>query len=149
MPMDTPKGKSLPGKVRRRIDLMGMFYPLGRTQERRWARLFKSEFREIRKKFAELASEKGYRQTAAGGDHILWKNPGRSGVEALFYFIREPGDLAKVSRLFGLIRKCRPFCAYAVVHQKKDGENCYDIFRSSPFSYLEHCNRVRFPLRLR
>jgi hypothetical protein len=144
---DMTQRKALPEKVKRRIALMGMFYPLGRSEGRRWARLFKSAFPAIVKKFGDLASENKYRQTAEDGNRILWKNLKGSAVEAMFYFVREPGDLQDVGRIFRLIKKHRTFCTYAIVHQKKDGENCYDIFRFTPFSYLEHCNRVRYPLR--
>jgi hypothetical protein len=147
MARNKPKRKILPAKIMRRLELTRMFYPLGRTAERRWARLFRSGFPAIEERFGEIASDRRYRQTGAGGDHILWRDPRGTGVEAMFYFVREAGDLVSVSRLFRLIRRYRPFCTYAVVHQKKDGENCFDIFRATPFSYLEHCNRVRFPLK--
>ena len=136
--------KKLPRKVRRRIDLANMFYPLERKEERRWGRLFKSEFSVIEQKFTELASEKRYRQTSLGDNVIIWRDDKNSDVECLLYFIRDVTDLKSVSRLFTLIEKYRPFCTYAIVHQKKDGENCYDIFRATPFSYLEHCNRVKY-----
>jgi hypothetical protein len=137
----------LPEKIKRRIELSKMFYPLERKVERRWGNLFKSEFEVIVRRFKELSIEKRYSQKEISDTLILWEDVKDSTVECMFYFINEPSDLNSVQNLYKMIAKYKSVFTYAIVHQKKDGENCYDIFRCTPFSYLEHCNRVRYPLK--
>jgi len=91
--------------------------------------------------------EKKYQQKQLADHIILWHDVEDSSVECMFYFIPDPMDLNRVSNLYKTIGKYHPVFTYAIVHQKKDGENCYDIFRCSRFSYLEHCNRVRYPMK--
>jgi hypothetical protein len=61
----------------------------------------------------------------------------------MFCFIEDLTNLGSVRKVFSKIKKLNPIFTYAIVHQKKDGDGVYDIFRFSKFSYLEHCNRVR------
>ena len=44
-----------------------------------------------------------------------------------------------------MIEIYNPTFTYAIIHQWKEGEGTYDIFRLSKFSYFEHCNRVKMP----
>lgn len=134
-------------KIKRRLELFGMFYPLDRKYERRWAKIFKSGFEVIKEKFKEISIEKNYKQEEVKNNIILWYDHSRNTVECMFYFINDASNLSSVYNCFKLIRKYKSFITYAIVHQKKDGENDYDIFRFSQFSYLEHCNRVRYPVK--
>ncbi len=137
----------LPEKIQKRIGLSGMFYPLERKYERRWANLFRSDFDKIVIGLAEHAGEKNYAQETISKNAVIWKDPDDKSVECMFYFIDDPSDLDSVMDIFKVIKKVQPFFTYAIVHQVKDGENCYDIFRLSKFSYLEHCNRVKYELK--
>ncbi len=121
--MKTSKQK-LTEKQKKRIDLSGMFYPLERKYERRWAKLFNSGFKDIAEGFRELAEDKKYNQTEKSKNMILWHDPRDSIVECMFYFIDDPTDLDRVLNLYKTIKKHQPLFAYAIVHQWKDGENC-------------------------
>lgn len=136
--------KEIPEKAQRRLDLFAMFYPLERKYERRWAKTFHSSFETISEKFKKLSVEKSYHQEEIDNHLILWRDPEDSSVECMFYFIKDITNFADPYQLFRYIDKYKAFLTYAVVNQKKDGEGVYDIFRFSKFSYLEHCNRVRF-----
>lgn len=135
--------KKIPEKIKRRLTLFKMFYPLDRNQERRWGRIFDSEFKDVCAFFKEAAEKNNYEQKSIGKQLILWKDIGTPNVEALFYFVWEPSDLDQIQGIFKRIQKHRPAVSYGIIHQKKDGDGVFDIFRFSRFSYLEHCNRVR------
>jgi hypothetical protein len=139
--------KEIPENVRRRLDLFKMFYPLKRKYERRWAKTFQSSFETIKEKFKELSVEKNYRHEDVHNHLILWRDKEDFNVECMFYFINDITNFEDTYQLFKYIDKYKSFLTYAVVHQKKDGEGAYDIFRFSKFSYLEHCNRVHIPLK--
>ncbi len=141
-----PEKGSVPENVQKRLDLFNMFYPLESKLKRRWAYLFSQEFKKIIARFKELALENDYLQEEREDRIIIWKNIGNNDVECMFYFIEDVTDLESVFQLYKNIQKYRAFLTYAIAHQKKDGDNVYDIFRCSRFSYLEHCNRVRYPI---
>ena len=133
---------NLPEKVRRRIDLSGLFYRLDRNAERRWGRALQTDFTRFLGKLQEKADELNYRQVNPQDDVIIWREQGAGSVECLFYLVKDATDIDKVSAVYDLIREYQPFFTYAFIHQRKDGDHCWDIFRFSRFSYLEHCNRV-------
>jgi len=126
-----------------RIELSRLYYPLDRTAQRRWAKIFKSGFPALQTKLTELAGEMHYQQTIPADNAILWHSAVTDENECMFCLIPDVMNLDMVHNVFSLIKKYRPFFTYAVVHQRKDGEGVYDIFRLSRFSYLEHCNRVK------
>ncbi len=134
--------KKLPKIIQRRIELSNMFYPLERKEERKWGKIFNSEIKNIFNHFQELAIKKNYIQEKVDVNKIIWKEKDDS-IESMFCFIEDLTNLGSVSKVFSKIKKLNPIFTYAIVHQKKDGEGVYDIFRFSKFSYLEHCNRVR------
>jgi hypothetical protein len=136
----------LPGKMKKRIDLSGIFYPLDQNEKRKWGRIMSKGFDAFAEKLKLLAEDKGYEQTEVSGNTILWRNENDYGVECMFCYIEDVMALAPVESVFKRIRKYEPVFTYAIVHQKKDGEGTYDIFRLSRFSYLEHCNRVEAPM---
>lgn len=137
--------QKLPEKIKRRIKLAKLFYPLDRNEERRWGRLFISEWKIITDRFAKLADEKGYCQKELDQYTIIWYDRDNDSAECMFCFINDATDFKAVYGIFKQIEKQQPLFTNAIVHQKKDGEGVYDIFRFSKFSYLEHCNRVRAP----
>ena len=133
--------ENLPEKVQRRIGLSGLFYPMDRNVERRWGRAMQAGFERIASKLQDEADELNYNQENPEENVIIWRDDSDS-VECMFYLIEDVMDIDQVSMVYDLIRKYDAFFTYAFVWQKKDGEHCYDIFRLSKFSYLEHCNRV-------
>jgi len=135
----------LPQKTRKRIELTGIFYPLDQNEKRKWGRIMSKGFDAVVEKLKLLAEDKGYEQTEVTGTSILWGNENDSGIECMFYCVEDVMDLAQVESVFKQIRKYEPVFSYAIVHQKKDGEGTYDIFRFSRFCYLEHWNRVQAP----
>jgi hypothetical protein len=135
--------KKLPKRIKRRIELSKMFYPLERSEERKWGRIFNSKQNIILDYFGEIALEKKYLQEKVDANKIIWKEKDGS-IECMFCFIENISDLESVRKVFSKIKKLSPLFTYAVVHQQKDGDGIYDIFRFSKFSYLEHCNRVRY-----
>jgi hypothetical protein len=139
--MNTTKRK-LPKRIQRRIELSGLFYPLERKEERKWGKIFSSEIKFIFDHFKELAITKNYIQQKVDPNKIIWKEKDGS-IESMFCFIEDLTNLGSVRKVFSKIKKLNPIFTYAIVHQKKDGDGVYDIFRFSKFSYLEHCNRVR------
>lgn len=130
-----------PDKVQRRLEIFNMFYPLEKNAKKKWAKVFNSSFAEIVKRFADESITINYEQTQSK-NLIFWKDKTNSKVECMFCFINDLTDLNRVYSIFRHIKQHKPFLTYAIVHQKKDGETTYDIFRLSKFSYLEHCNRV-------
>ena len=79
------------------------------------------------------------------GKYILWSERDKPNIECMFCLI---DDITNIELLMELLRKIKifsPIFTYAFVHQKKDGDGVFDIFRFSKFSYLEHCNRVKYP----
>lgn len=134
--------KKLPKRIQRRLELSGFFYPLERKVERKWGKIFSSETKDIFDYFEELATSKNYIQERVDPNKIIWKEKNGS-IECMFCFIEDLTKLQSVRKMFSRISKFNPIFTYAIVHQKKDGEGVYDIFRFSKFSYLEHCNRVK------
>jgi hypothetical protein len=134
--------KRLPKRIRRRIELSNIFYPLERKEERKWGKIFSSEIKNIYDYLEKIAIEKNYIQEMVDTNKIIWKEKNGS-IESMFCFIEDLTNLESVRKVFSKIKKLNPFFTYTIVHQKKDGEGVYDIFRFSKFSYLEHCNRVR------
>jgi len=76
---------------------------------------------------------------------IIWKNSKSKICECLFCLIDDAADFSNIKSIINKIENLNPIFTYAIIHQKKDGEGTYDIFRLSKFSYPEHCNRVKIP----
>lgn len=136
---------NLTEEIKRRIELAKLFYPLERKVEKRWGNIFNSSFETILQKFAEIAVEKDYIQELMDVQTILWRDSNSNSAECMFSLIFDITNLNLVIDIFDKIEEYNPTFTYAIVHQKKDGEGVFDIFRFSKFSYLEHCNRVRAP----
>jgi len=119
-----------------------MFYPLERKEERKWAKIFNSSFEVVVDAFKSKSLEMNYEQKIFKNT-IFWHQKSITEPECMFCFIKDISDFNNVFSIFKHIKKYKPFLTYAIVHQKKDGETTYDIFRFSKFSYLEHCNRVK------
>lgn len=133
----------LPEKIGSRIELARLYCPLDRNESRRWGRIFHKGFDVIVEKLKDLAHKKAYDQKVVSKNTILWLDKKDSNTECMIYLVDDATDLGQAEGIFKRIKKYRPFFTYVIVHQRKDGEGTYDIFRFSRFSYLEHCNRVR------
>jgi hypothetical protein len=129
-------------KINRRIDLSGLFYPLERNESRRWGTVLKNGFDAWSGKLSGLAREKGYDILFLNNKGVLWKDPETDHYECLFLMIGDPSVLKDIEYIFKCIRSYEPFFTYAFIHQVKDGPHCWDVFRYSQFSYMEHCNRI-------
>ncbi len=136
-----------PEKVQRRIALSKLFYPLERKHQRRWGKIFDSGSETIYEAFQEVAEAKNYRQEKLDANKILWRDSKDDSAECMFCLIDDVTDIDAICDVYDMIKQYNPFLTYTIVHQVKDGEGQFDIFRFSKFSYLEHCNRVRSPLR--
>jgi hypothetical protein len=77
--------------------------------------------------------------------YIIWKDVENKSIECMFFLIIHITRLNLVIELFEKIKNYSPVFTYAFVHQKKDGDGVFVIFRFSKFGYLEHCNRVKYP----
>jgi hypothetical protein len=140
-----PKQTTIPEHMQRRLELSGLFYPLERKYERRWGKTFASGWPAIIMKLEALADEMGYRQETVAPYAVVWYDQEKQDPECMFCMVDQPNEFEQVAHIFTHIRKLHPFFTYGIVHQAKDGEGTYDIFRFSRFSYLEHCNRIRAP----
>ena len=140
--------KKLSKRIKRRIELSKIFYPLERKEERMWGKVFNWGITNIFEYFDELAVKKNYKQEKVDSNKIIWKEKDNS-IECMFCFIQDITNLKLVKNVFSKISRIKPVFTYAIVHQRKDGEGVYDIFRFSKFSYLEHCNRVRSTVKKR
>jgi hypothetical protein len=137
------KNDSLPDIVRRRIEISALFYPLSRHEERKWARIFQKDITFL---FTRLEADAGrlkFVQELVKNQFILWRDPDTNKNECIFYPMRNATSFQSLQQLIQNIETYDPTFTYAIVHQKKDGEGTFDIFRLSAFSYLEHCNRVK------
>ena len=130
-------------KIKQRLELFDMFYPTKQSEKRKWARIFSSSFNRICEVFEERSERQKYLQEVIGNDTIIWRDKTDSLLECMFCFVNDLTDFNLVKKMFLRIEKYKPTLTYAIVHQKKDGQGVYDIFRFSKFSYLEHCNRVK------
>ncbi len=136
---------AVPEFVKKRIEIAKLFYPIERKLQRRLAKKLISGFDETATYLNEFAKEIGFTQKIVEENFIVWKNKNKSNTECMFYYIGDATKLKLFTELFEKINKYSPIFTYAFVNQKKDGDGVFDIFRFSKFSYLEHCNRVKYP----
>jgi len=137
--------KDIPEIAKNRIKLAQLFYPLERKYQRRWAKLFNSGFEDTAEKLKALSQKLHYVYKIPESNSVLWIDAKTNRVECMFCLITDCADIELVSSIFERIKKYNPFFTYAFFYQRKEGEGVFDIFRFSKFSYLEHCNRVKYP----
>jgi hypothetical protein len=125
-----------------RIELTCLFDTPKHHHKRKWGRLFEKPIPVIEKEFSNLVDTNQYFQRNIAENSFGWYDRDTGKLECMFSIIKNAMDLSAIGEVFELIKEFDPFFTYAIVHQKKDGEGCYDIFRFSRFSYLEHLNRV-------
>ena len=136
---------NIPKALKKKIELSKLFYPLVRKLQRRLAKILVSGHEETIKYLSAMAKSMNYIPVVSKDKYILWNSSEKSNTECMFYVINDITNINFLRDLFKIIKKYSPIFTHAFVHQKKDGEGVFDIFRFSKFSYLEHCNRVKYP----
>lgn len=134
-----------PPQLENRLDLASLFDTPNHHHKHKWGRLFAKPIPVIEKEFSKLVDTDQYFQRNIAENSFGWYDKNSGKLECMFSVIKNATDLSIVGEVFELIKEFDPFFTYAIVHQKKDGEGCYDIFRFSRFSYLELHNRVYAP----
>ncbi len=129
-----------------RRELFELFQPLDWETALHWASVFKSRFSLISEHFRKIADRYPYLQEEVTEQFILWRDPENKSVECMFYFVNDVADLSAIYHCFEYIKQFDVYLTYIIAHQKCEGENVFDIFRSSRFSVLEHCGRVIYPI---
>ena len=133
--------------VKKRIEISKLFYPLTRNEERKWARVFRDGFKALCKRLEFDSQRLAFMQDSILDTYLIWKDLDTKLNEALFCIIEDATSFKSIQDIISFIDRYMPTFTYVIIHQKKDGEGTYDIFRLSKFSYLEHCNRVKLPKR--
>jgi hypothetical protein len=141
----TMQENKIPEIVKKRIEIAKLFYPLERKLQRRLAKNLVSGFNDTLEYLNELAERMNFSQTVLEKKYIIWKGPDKKSNDCMFCIIEDITKLSSVVELYEKIKKYSPVFTYAFVNQKKEGNGVFDIFRFSKFSYLEHCNRVKYP----
>ena len=139
------KKSGIPEIIKKRIEIAKLFYPLERKFQRRLAKVLLEGFEKLTEYLNMLAEEKNFKQSIMNKKYIVWKHGRKNNIECMFCYVDNAMDLDMFVKIFDNIKKYSPVFTYAFVHQKKDGDTVFDIFRYSKFSYMEHCNRVKYP----
>ena len=136
--------KTIPEIVLRKIEVSKLFYPLERKLQRKLAKNLVSGFADTTNYLSILAKELNFTQNIVEGKLIVWRYKNKAPIECMFSYIENAMQLELFIELFNNINEYSPTFTYAFVNQEKDGNGVFDIFRFSKFSYLEHCNRVKY-----
>jgi hypothetical protein len=139
------KEKVLPKIVKKRIEISKLFYPLDRNEEKKWAIIFRNGLDSLYAKLEIEASKLDFVQDLVQDKFIIWKDLPSNTNECMFCIITDATAFKSIQDVINHIEAFMPTFTYTIVHQVKDGEGTYDIFRLSKFSYLEHCKRVKIP----
>lgn len=131
--------------VKKRIEISRLFYPLERKLQRRLAKNLVLGFEETANYLSVFANELNFTQNIIEGKFIVWRYKNKSKIECMFNYIEDSMKMDLFIEVYEKIKKYSPTFFYSFVTQKKEGEGVFDIFRFSKFSYLEHCNRVKYP----
>ncbi len=110
-----------------------------------WADLLAGPRDEIDRQLGMLAETRDCHQVVEN-DLVRWV--GSDGqIEAQFFILPDPGHTDAFVSMYKQIREAG--CPVSFVFLKSDELRCYDIFRLSARSYLEHHNQVKGRLHLR
>jgi len=131
-----------PTQIDHRVELARLFDTPNYHHKLKWGRLFERPMTVIEKEFSNLVDATQFAQHNIAENSFGWYDQSTGKLECMFSIIKNAMDLTSIGEIFELVKEFDPFFTYAIVHQVKDGEGCYDIFRFSRFSYLEHHNRV-------
>jgi hypothetical protein len=126
-----------------RRDLYGMFYPLARREQDEWAEIVRLPTDQYLSRVAEKAAEFACRQEN-DGETVRWI--GAAGnLELMLFRIPDPGDLARVRSIFATLEETRCPVAFALVNQRGDHAEAWDVFHFSRLSHLCHGKRIAGP----
>ncbi len=126
-----------------RPDLYRMFYPLEKAEQDEWAEIIRLPFAEYSERLAERATGYGCHQEVIG-ETVIWI--GETGArEVMFFRIPDPGNLSAVRAMYDEVAETECPIAFAIVNQRGDHKDAWDIFHLSRLSYLCHGNRVSGP----
>lgn len=120
-----------------------MFYPLGNTEQSRWAALFSLPEEEYVSALNEEALERGLEQEIVD-EAVAWSDADGQQLMLLFR-LTNPRDLSAVQQVYDTIARHEAPLAYTFVNQVPEGPETWDIFHMSKLTYLAHCNRVSGP----
>jgi hypothetical protein len=95
----------IPERVKKRIELAKLFYPLERKYERRWGKLLNSGFDQTAEELSSLSNTLNYNQKVPEENTILWLDPIESKAECMFCLIYDITDLDLVASIFDKIKK--------------------------------------------
>ena len=139
------KDKDIPDIINKRIEIAKLFYPLERKLQRRLAKNLVLGFEETANYLSVYADGLNFTQNIIEEKFIVWRYKNKSIIECMFIYIEDSMKMDSFIEVYEKIKKYSPTFTYSFVTQKKEGEGVFDIFRFSKFSYLEHCNRVKYP----
>jgi|GEM_PF-5856733 len=110
-----------------------------------WADLLAGPMDGVLHQLGTLAKQHTCTQVAE--DYLVqWTNP-EGQLEAQFFILPDLGQIDAFVSMYRQISETR--CPVSFVCVKANEPRCYDIFRLSARSYLEHHNQVKCPLHLR
>jgi hypothetical protein len=113
----------------------------GQTQ---WAQLLDGPVDDLVKELGALAQKHACTQTYK--DYLVqWSNP-EVHLEVQFFLLPDPGDITPFICMYQHLKQTP--CPVSFVFVKCDQPRCYDIFRLSARSFLEHHNQVKGRLRV-
>ncbi|KPK48199.1 MAG: hypothetical protein AMS22_15740 [Thiotrichales bacterium SG8_50] len=126
-----------------RPGLYRMFYPLKKSEERKWAEIVQLPEQDYLSHLREKVEQFDCRQEN-NGDTVSWF--GKAGnLELMLFRIPDPGNLSAVRAVYDAIADSNCPMAYAFVNQRGDNIAAWDVFQLSRLSYLCHCNRFFGP----
>jgi hypothetical protein len=126
-----------------RSDLFAIFDGMTREDERAWRPALGGPPGRTVELLAAMAGRYGCTGEAEG-ELVLWRDEA-GALQAAFAYLPDPSDLAAVTEVHDAAARTGSPLTFALVHQAKDGEGNYDIFRLSTRSYMEHNNRMQGP----
>jgi hypothetical protein len=106
---------------------------------RGWAQLLEGPKKNIFDRLKNLAAEHDCTQKTEASN-VQWLNP-KGQTEAMFFVLPDPGDIGFHIKIYEKIKETH--CPVSFVFIKSEKPGCFDIFRLSARSYLEHHNQAK------
>ena len=123
-----------------RQDIYDMFLHYAPEFQYRWNKIISAGFKAFAAELHKLAASFEVEQSV-DNRRVIWKDTG-GNVEALFAYIIDPTDIDSIIATYLAIKSMDVPVTYAIIEQRGDGDQQYDIFRLSENSYMEHANRA-------
>jgi hypothetical protein len=120
-----------------------MFYPLDKAAQDEWAETVRLPQKEFLSRLAAKARKFDCVQEETNGA-VRWQ--GQAGnLELMLFRIPDPGNLESVQAVYQAIAEENCPIAYALVNQRGEHRDAWDVFHFSRLSYLCHGNRISGP----